>query len=1091
MNKYTPLRNFTNMSLGESIITNSDLFKKSKELGFTSVGMCNRMNLFGILDFTYNALENKIKPIVGSLIKISNDTESLGFLPVFIKNEDGYQFLSEILTDAYLNNSQDPYIHILTLLNSKDLIVLTGDMEGYLYKLLIESKYQEANDFLLNLKGYLGDNLYIEVNSKFSEEVQKHIVSLGYKLNIPLVGTHSTSFCEKEDYECAFIFSCIHTKEFFENDIFEESSQSLEYLLPLEELSKYILPLKELYENSLIISQRCSFIIQKRPQISPSFSGSNEKDTIMFQKSTRDALEIKIELFPDDKKTIYRNRLEFELTVICDKNFSGYFLIVSEFIIWAKNNGIPVGTGRGSGAGSIAAWLLQITDIDPIFFGLFFERFLNPERVSMPDFDIDFCQERREEVIRYVANKYGKKRVAHIITFGSMKARMAIRDVGRVLKMSFGLTFKISSMIPTSLNQVVTIQSAIDSNPVLADFIRNGDEQIQKLIIVSKKLEGLIRQSASHASGVVITTEEDLTKKMPLYRDLNGEICTQFNMHDVEKVGLIKFDFLGLKTITVIDHCVKMIKEIHSDIIDFNKIPLDDKKSFKIIIDAHVAGLFQIESSIMKHVIKTMKPDNIDDIIALVALVRPGPLEEIPRYIRRKHNKEPILYPHPMIEETLKPTFGIIVYQEQVMEIAKIMAGYSLGEADLLRRAMGKKKLDEMIAQRERFLTGSKKNNVDVNIANSIFDQMEKFAEYAFNKSHAACYAIICYQTAYLKSHYPAEFFCSSMNLEIDNTEKLFTFFIDIKLMNIEIIPPSINISKEQFFPNNGKVVYGLQAIKGVGSAVSKAIIKNAPYKTIEEFIEKNKKDLNKRSIEQLVFSGSLDCLNKNRKVTLNYCNMIHKDGSVHTNLIPEDVEDYSNREKIDKERNAFGFFLNKHPIDLYFNKIRMIQLKPLSYIPNKNESFFLLCVIEKITKRKTRKGKPSIFAFLRVSDHTGSEEVTVFSNVLKDCSESIEERNIVVLEVDFMKSHDGGNDRINVKKIVSLLDFLKKETKSVVITVNSRISLIKGQKYLEKIEEGKVEVVIQCLEKKFPYNKKIEISQKVLDDNTIDISFF
>jgi DNA polymerase-3 subunit alpha len=827
------LRNHTTYSLCKGAITISDLVTKASEFKMPAVGIMDSGNLFAALEFSLAAKKLGIQPIIGTEILVnfadknqknfSNlDIEnSLAKLPLIATSDAGYKNLMYLVSSSYLNRQQNPHLKTLSphisfdLLKERSLglIALSGGADGILNKLLDEDQEKKLELLIKELiKIFDHNNFYIEItrhNSQIEQKYEKALIDLAYKYNIPLVATNDVYFLTKDMHEAQDALMCIGMGNF----LGETNRQKLtdqQYFKSQEEMVQLFHDLPEAIENTVNIAKKCHIMAFERQPTLPLYPTKDNateseelktKATIGLNKRLEKKFCSQTNINEQDREQIrkeYFARLEYELGVITKMNFSGYFLIVADFINWSKENSIPVGPGRGSGAGSIVAWALQITDLDPIRFGLLFERFLNPERVSMPDFDIDFCQSRRDEVIEYVQKKYGKDYVAQIITFGKLQARAVLKDVGRVMQLPYNQVDRICKLIPFNAIEAVTLQKAIEMDKDLQEAIKQ-DPQINKLINIALKLEGLNRHASTHAAGIVIG-DKPLHEICGLYNDQDSEMpAVGYSMKYAEAAGLVKFDFLGLKTLTVISEAVKLIKQVHNLDLDITNLDLEDQKTFKMLANGDSIGVFQIESSGMRSVLRQMNADKIEDIIALISLYRPGPMDNIPTYIRRKLAQEKITYPHPLLEQVLKETYGVIVYQEQVMEIAKILSGYSLGAADLLRRAMGKKIKEEMDQQREIFVDGAVKNGVNKKQAGEIFDLVDKFAGYGFNKSHAAAYALISYQTAYLKAHYPVEFITASTNLEIDNTDKINIFLSLAKSCGIKILPPDINRSQAYF----------------------------------------------------------------------------------------------------------------------------------------------------------------------------------------------------------------------------------------------------------------------------------------------------
>ncbi|MDX2082572.1 MAG: DNA polymerase III subunit alpha [Rickettsiales bacterium] len=823
---FIPLRNHTTYSLCKGAIKISEIVERAADYKIPALGIMDCQNLFGALEFSSACKKAGIQPILGCEILINFEDEnrkaisnldlenSLVKLPLIAKDDLGYKNLMFLVSHSFLNRQSGISPHIsFTLLQEKaaGIIALSGGEAGFIGKLLQQSQEKKLADLLEKFAQIFGQDFYIEITrhgTKIEEELEEKFIEIAFKHNLPLLATNDVYFLDQSMHEAQDILTCIGEGKFF----FETDRKKLtpsQYFKTPQELESLFSDIPEAIENTINIAKKCHIMAFERPPSMPKFSNEkNFDEKAELKKQATEGLKSRLttkfkleETNEELKEKIFQEyfaRLDFELSVIIKMDFAGYFLIVSDFIKWAKNNQIPVGPGRGSGAGSIVAWSLQITDLDPIRFGLFFERFLNPERVSMPDFDIDFCQSRRDEVIDYVQKKYGKDYVAQIITFGKLQARAVLKDVGRVLQMPYNQVDRICKLIPFNAIEAVTLQKAIEMDKDLQTAIRE-DPQVTKLVDIALKLEGLNRHASTHAAGIVIG-DKPLHEICALYNDQDSNMpAVGYSMKYAENAGLVKFDFLGLKTLTTIFEAVKLIEKTNGIKIDISNLKLDDKKTFEMLATGDSIGVFQIESSGMRAVLRQMKADKIEDIIALISLYRPGPMDNIPTYIRRKLGVEKINYPHPLLEPTLKETYGVIVYQEQVMEIAKVLAGYSLGAADLMRRAMGKKIKEEMDQQRAIFVAGAVKNNIAEKQAEEIFDLLDKFAGYGFNKSHAAAYALISYQTAYLKAHFPVEFFTASINLEIDNTDKINIFLQAAKDNGIKILPPSVNNSEAYF----------------------------------------------------------------------------------------------------------------------------------------------------------------------------------------------------------------------------------------------------------------------------------------------------
>lgn len=896
--KFVHLRVHTAYSLSEGAMKVPSLIPKLKDMGFPAIAVTDTANMFGAKALSHYAADCGIKPILGcqfylrnpdadDLLKSKGRTIEPDKLVLLVRNDEGYHNIMKLMKLSYLDNpeyNEKPQLKLSDLEGrSAGLIALTGGVEGTVGRLLLENRKDEAEDFLLRLKALFPDSLYVEImriGLESEHKTEEDFINLAYKHNLPLVATNEAFFLDADMYEAHDALVCIATGEYVANENRKKFSPNNRLRSP-EEMIELFKDLPEAVNNTVVIAERCSFLSEKVQPLLPIFEcpeGKTQDEFITEEayKGLKERMEAQVYfegMTEEERREIdekYYARLDYELSVIKKMGFPGYFLIVSDFIRWSKGHGVPVGPGRGSGAGSITAWSLKVTDLDPIKLDLLFERFLNPERINMPDFDVDFCQENRGKTIEYVQNKYGFDHVAQIITYGKLQAKNVIRDVARVLQMPYSQADRLSKMIPPGVQgKNPTLQESLDQVPELEEM-RQSDPQVNKLFDIGMKLEGLYRQSGVHAAGVVIG-DRPLDLLVPLYKDPRADMpVTQYDMKYVEETGLIKFDFLGLKTLTVIQRAVDWIKKIHGVQMDMDNVPLDDKQTYELLQSGNTAAVFQFESAGMQDVHKQIKPDRFEDLIAIVSLYRPGPMDNIPSYIKRKHGEEEITYLHPMLEPILKETYGIMIYQEQVMNIARALGGYTMGGADKLRKVMGKKMRDEIPKQRKMFMEGAVKNGIEESTAGAIFDQMEKFASYGFNKSHAAAYSLISYQTAYLKAHYPVEFMCAVMSLDITNTDKLLFFKDECKKLGFKVLKPDINHSGSDFVVEDGNIRYALGAVKGVGEANMRAIVAereaHGPYKDISDFIHRTDiKQINRRQLEQLIKAGAFDCLEKNR----------------------------------------------------------------------------------------------------------------------------------------------------------------------------------------------------------------------------------
>ncbi|MBO7642031.1 MAG: DNA polymerase III subunit alpha [Alphaproteobacteria bacterium] len=1040
MTPFVHLRLHSAYSLAEGAIKIEKLVHLCEENKMPAVAVTDTNNLFGGMEFCIKCADHGIQPIVACQLNIQHPTPTKHPTSVLLyaQNKNGYQNLIQLISNAYLHPSSNLHPEIsLNLFEkySQDIILATGGAEGSLGAFILENNIDEAKEYLQYLNKYFENRLYVEVsrhNKEVESLIEEKMISLAYDFNLPLLATNNVCYATPEDFEAHDVLICIsQIKTIYDSE--RQTSFPDYYFKTQQEMNELFHDLPEALENSVHIAERCSFMLTKQKPLLPVFkteSGKSQDDEL--EDMARHGLEEKLSAFANEedyeqKRKTYFDRLKYELGVIKTMGFSGYFLIVADYVRWAKSQSIPVGPGRGSGAGSIVAWSIHITDVDPIRFKLFFERFLNPDRVSMPDFDIDFCQARREEVIEYVQRKYGYQSVAQITTFGKLQAKAVIKDVGRVLAMPYGFVDKISKLIPFSPTNPLTLQEGIDREPVLQDLIKT-DPQVQKLTKIALRLEGLYRNPGVHAAGVVIS-DKNLQDIVPLYKDAKSDMpSTQFSTKYVESASLIKFDFLGLKTLTVIQKAIDLINKRGIELTS-HSIPLDDKKTFDLIKAVNCVGVFQIESGGMKDVVKKLQPDRIEDIIALVALYRPGPMDDIPKYIACKHGLEKISYLHEKLIPILEETYGVMVYQEQVMQIAQSMGGYSLGQADILRRAMGKKNKEEMQAQKKRFIDGAVERGIDRSIAEKLFEQMSKFASYGFNKSHSTPYGLLTYQTAFLKANYMMEFYVAIMTLDMANADKLFAYYQDAKSNGIKIAPPDINLSEGDFIIDyeNGLLRYSLAAIKGAGIAVVNEIVKerkiNGDYTSVFDFIERNasKKIINRKIFENFIKAGVFDSLHPNRRQLFDSLDNImsvkvsEDQFSLFQNTYPDlkKVSEWSESEKLQYEFAVIGFYVSAHPLEQYESIIQKFQF-PLLSEAAKFSRTKVVAVINNVTVKTTK--NQNKFAVLNVSDISGTAEVTLFGEVYNQNREVLEVGNIVLIQLNCFKND--GQTRFSAESI-------------------------------------------------------------------------
>src|SRR3954464_13305178 len=1005
-------------------------------------------NMFGALEFSDKMAGYGIQPIVGLELAIDfgdqdpNARNALATAPARIvllaARERGYRSLMRLNSRAFLETPihQSPHIKLEWLEGyAEDLIALTGGPEGPISLALHADQAALAAARCDRLAGLFGDRLYVELqrhNVDRERRVEGSLIDLAYAKGLPLVATNEPYFAAADDYESHDALLCIADGHLIA-DTEREQLTSDHRFKTRAEMAVLFADIPEALASTVEIAERCSSRPRTRKPILPLFTvgagtdaadaASAEAGELRRQAEEGLARRLKVHgLAPGMTEEDYHKRLAFELDVITRMKYAGYFLIVSDFIKWAKAQGIPVGPGRGSGAGSLVAWVLTITDLDPIRFGLLFERFLNPERVSMPDFDIDFCQDRRGEVITYVQQRYGRDQVAQIITFGTLQARGVLRDVGRVLQMPYGQVDKLTKLVPQNPAAPVTLAQAIESEPKLQAF-RDEDPVVARAFDIAQRLEGLTRHASTHAAGIVIG-DRPLSELVPLYRDPKSDMpVTQFNMKWVEPAGLVKFDFLGLKTLTVLDLAVKLLKQRGVEL-DLATLPLDDAQSYQMLARGDVVGVFQVESQGMRRALVDMRPDRFEDIIALVALYRPGPMANIPTYCARKHGEEEPEYLHPMLEPILKETFGVIIYQEQVMQIAQKMAGYSLGDADLLRRAMGKKIRAEMEKQRSVVVAGSVKNNVPKGQADTISELRAKFADYGFNKSHAAAYALVAYQTAYMKANYPVEFLAASMTLELNNTDKLSEFRAEALRLGIKVEAPNINRSGPTFEVGDNTIYYALAALKGVGPAAVELIVatrQEGAFTSLADFAARaNPRAINKRVIESLAAAGAFDTLDANRarvfagaEAILAACQRSHSAATLGQNdmfggaadaptiMLPQ-IEPWLPAERLRREYDAVGFFLFGHPLDDYATVLKRLRVQSWAEFSRAVKTGAtagkVAATVVSRMERRTKTGNK--MGIMGLSDPTGHFEAVLFSEGLAQYRDVLEPGGAVLLQL-------------------------------------------------------------------------------------------
>ena len=1115
--KFVHLRVHTAYSLSEGAMLVPKLMHKLHDLGIASIAVTDTANMFGGKAFSKYASDEGIKPILGCQFYLRNpDADDVlkskgrvidpDKIILLVQNAEGYANIMHLMKISYLDNPQPtekPQLKMEDLEKyAGGLIALTGGVEGQVGRLLLENREEEAKEVLLQLQKIFGNRLYMEISRiglETEEKTEPKFIDMAYAYNIPLVATNEAFFFDADMYEAHDALICIAAGEYVANDNRKKYSPNNRLKTP-EEMVELFADLPEAIENTVKIAKRCNFLSEKVQPLLPIFEcpdGKTQDEYITEQAYKGLDERMKVHVYfegmtDEQKKEIdkkYYDRLEYELSVIKKMGFPGYFLIVSDFIRWSKTHGVPVGPGRGSGAGSIVAWSLKITDLDPIKLDLLFERFLNPERVNMPDFDVDFCQENRYKTIEYVQNKYGFDHVAQIITYGKLQAKNVIRDVARVLQMPYSQADRISKMIPPGVQgKNPTLQESLDQVPELEEM-RQNDPQINKLFDIAMKLEGLYRQSGMHAAGVVIG-DRPLDQLVPLYKDPKADMpVTQYDMKFVEETGLIKFDFLGLKTLTVIKKAVDWVEKVHHIKLNMDSIPLDDKDTYAMLQRGDTTAVFQFESPGMKDVHKQIKPDRFEDLIAIVSLYRPGPMDNIPTYIKRKHGEEEITYLHPDLAPILDETYGIMVYQEQVMKIAQALGGYTLGGADKLRKVMGKKMRDEIPKQRKMFTEGAVKKGIDEATATKIFDQMEKFASYGFNKSHAAAYSLVSYQTAYLKAHYPVEFLCAVMSLDMGNIDKLMTYKEECKKLGFKVLPPDINKSDADFAVENGNIRYALAAIKSVGAANMEAIEeerrKHGSYKDMSDFIHRiDAKQINRRQLEQLIKAGAFDCLESNRgKLFANIDTIIQHIASatelktstqsslfgveeLHSKIKLADKPDWPELEKLKLEAEAIGFYLSAHPLDSYQKGMERLGVKPASEVffgikTGDNICAKLAGCVNSFQKRVSKKSGNK-YGLLSMSDTTSAFEGFLFSEDLTHYEEVVNSGLPLLVSVVINKQSDDSSPLVMIKRVETLDKAIAEVSNGLEITINDVSVVSKLHEVLKGDRNGKNKIYIK-----------------------------
>jgi len=1071
-NTFVHLRVHSEYSMVDGLVRVKPLIKRVAELGMPAVGLTEQSNMCSLVRFYKAATGAGVKPVIGADIWLDNPDEPDNpfRLTLLARNSDGYLNLTEIISLGYTDGQRfgKPIIRHQWLESRADgLIVLSGAKLGDVGKALLAEKPDLARERAAYWNNLYPGSYYLELQrtGRDGDEDCLHLsLDLAQELSLPVVATNDVHFLAAEDFEAHEARVCIGESRTLDDPRRDRRFSDQQYLRSPEEMVELFSDIPEAVENTVEIAKRCSVKVRMGEYFLPNYpipDGMTMDD--YFRAVSEEGLEARLSktLSQDDpeydqKREAYYKRLKFELDIIIQMGFPGYFLIVMDFIKWAKNNGVPVGPGRGSGAGSLVAYALLITDLDPLEYDLLFERFLNPERVSMPDFDVDFCMEGRDRVIEYTAQKYGREAVSQIITFGTMAAKAVVRDVARVQGKSYGLADKLSKLIPFEVG--MTLAKAVEQESQLKDFLAQ-DEEAQEIWEMALKLEGVCRNAGKHAGGVVIAPTK-ITDFSPLYcDDEGGSLVTQFDKGDVEEAGLVKFDFLGLRTLTIIKWALHMInprRQLRGEPeLDIAAIPLDDKRSFEVLKKAETTAVFQLESRGMKDLIRRLQPDSLEDMIALVALFRPGPLQSgmVDDFIDRKHGRQPLSYPHPdyqyeELRPVLEPTYGVILYQEQVMQIAQVMAGYTLGNADMLRRAMGKKKPEEMTKQKAFFLDGCAQNGIDKTLAENIFDLVEKFAGYGFNKSHSAAYALVSYQTLWLKAHYPAEFMAAVLTADMQNTDKVVTLVEECRSMNLDLLVPDVSRSAFTFTVNDdGQIVYGLGAIKGLGEGPIDSIVEAAragPFEDIFDFCRRiDIKKVNKRAMEALIRSGAMDKLGPGRaqlmasidKAIQQADQQSRNDAAGMMDMFGEmlqggtdgddlfsdvaQIREWPEKERLKGEKDTLGLYLTGHPFDEYEQEVRRFVRSPIAELkPGKSPQRVAGLVVAQRTM-KTRTG--STMCFITLDDRSARIEATLFSEAFFENRELLQSDQVVVVEGQVSHDDYSGQMKMRVSSVMDV----------------------------------------------------------------------
>ena len=1100
--RFVHLNVHSQFSLIDSLLSVKDLIAEAKQSSMPALAITDQMNFFGLVKYYKAAINAGIKPLIGCDVVIQTEENVTATVTLLAMSDKGYRNIIELISKAYLEGQVlgEPLVKWPWFAEkSSDIIVLSGAIKGDIGQAIVNGNNDNAAQYLKRWQALLGDRFYIElqrIGHKLEKTYELTALNLAAEMACPLVATNAVRFAVANDFEAHEARVCINESSVLNDRRREKKYTDQQYFKTPEEMVSLFNDLPSAIENSIEIAKRCNVQLNLGKYYLPEYPIPEglTQDTF-FRKICREGLDERLQFlfdinddnFPEIKQN-YQQRLEFELDIILAMGFPGYFLIVMDFIQWAKENDVPVGPGRGSGAGSLVAYVLKITDLDPIEYDLLFERFLNPERVSMPDFDIDFCMEGRDKVINYVAEHYGRDAVSQIITFGTMAAKAVVRDVARVQGKSYSLADKLSKMIPFEIG--MTLKKAFEQEEPLQDFL-NADTDAAEIWQMAEKLEGTIRGVGKHAGGVVIAPTK-LTDFSAIYCDEEGGgLVTQFDKGDVEDAGLVKFDFLGLRTLTIIDWAVKAINTIqaenNSPLVDMTQIPLDDKLTFDLLKRAETTAVFQLESRGMKDLIKRLQPDNIEDMIALVALFRPGPLDSgmVDDFVNRKHGRAEVAYPdaryqHEWLKPILEPTYGVIVYQEQVMQIAQVLAGYSLGGADLLRRAMGKKKPEEMAKQRSIFEEGAKSKGVEADLAMKIFDLVEKFAGYGFNKSHSAAYALVSYQTAWLKAHYPAPFMAAVLSSELQNTDKIVTLIDECRQMGLVLANPDVNQGQYMFtVGSEGQIIYGLGAIKGLGEGPVESLIlarkQGGNFKDLFDFCNRtDPRKMNKRSLEALIKAGAFDLLAVPRHIVFAALPEAVKAAEQQANNADAGMEDlfgvldasqdenpyayflnetpWIGKMRLAYEKETLGLFLTGHPIDDYEDELKTLKIKRLNQVVADKKKQWVCGMLVAIRYVKTKRGDK--MAILTLDDRTGRIEATIFAKLLPEVQEKLIIDEIVFISGEIEHDEYSGQLRLRALELMTIAEQRENRCNECIVEVNEKLWPSQQKAFITLVEQ-------------------------------------